>query len=143
MFCRSESSLEQLQFDARLFDGYNGILQADEVTVDDITYEVLDQLYVLIITFINNLYFCPDHYISSPVHGYHAYKRYCSILHRVKVRYSISNIYTRSYHQNEVFYHPLIILCSAALSLKLKLDSSSALDSPSVCYVLDVSGCLY
>ena len=39
MFCRSESSLEQLQFDARLFDGYNGILQADEVTVDDITYE--------------------------------------------------------------------------------------------------------
>ena len=57
MFCRSESSLEQLQFDARLFDGYNGILQADEVTVDDITYEVLDQLYVLIITFFNNLYF--------------------------------------------------------------------------------------
>ena len=56
MFCRSESSLEQLQFDARLFDGYNGILQADEVTVDDITYEVLDQLYVLIITFFNNLY---------------------------------------------------------------------------------------
>ena len=46
-------------------------------------------------------------------------------------------------HQNEVFYHPLIILCSAALSLKLELDSSSALDSPSVCYVLDVSGCLY
>ena len=57
MFCRSESSLEQLQFDARLFDGYNGILRADEVTVDDITYEVLDQLYVLIITFFNNLYF--------------------------------------------------------------------------------------
>ena len=56
MLCRSESSLEQLQFDVRLFDGYNGILQADEVTVDDITYEVLDQLYVLIITFINNLH---------------------------------------------------------------------------------------
>ncbi|XP_067942710.1 tyrosine-protein kinase Fer-like isoform X2 [Watersipora subatra] len=42
--CQTDAPIERLQFDNRLLDGYNGILKLDEITVDDTTYEVLDQL---------------------------------------------------------------------------------------------------
>jgi len=44
IFCRSEGKPEQLAFDSRVLQGYTGILHADDITVDDITYDTLVQL---------------------------------------------------------------------------------------------------
>lgn len=41
---RSENKTEPMSFDSRLFEGYSGILKADKLTVDDVTYEILTQM---------------------------------------------------------------------------------------------------
>lgn len=41
---RSEHKVDKLAFDSKLFEGYTGNLRADELAVDDSTFDALEQL---------------------------------------------------------------------------------------------------